>query len=115
VTGLALKSLWARKVRALTTTFALYFTHVVGLRATQVGLALSVAALVGLLVHPLDEAAQAPPAGVVPGPHLIEEEADAPPVVARPAPVDGELEQAALAHHRLDDLAHAAPPTLLPQ
>jgi hypothetical protein len=29
---------------ALTTTFALYFTHVVGLRATQVGLALSVAA-----------------------------------------------------------------------
>ena len=36
---------------ALTTTFALYFTHVVGLRATQVGLALSVAALVGLLVQ----------------------------------------------------------------
>jgi len=36
---------------ALTTTFALYFTHVVGLRPTQVGLALSVAALVGLLVQ----------------------------------------------------------------
>ena len=36
---------------ALTTTFALYFTHVIGLRATQVGLALSVAALVGLLVQ----------------------------------------------------------------
>ena len=36
---------------ALTTTFALYFTHVVGLSATQVGTALSVAALVGLLVQ----------------------------------------------------------------
>jgi MFS family permease len=36
---------------ALTTTFALYFTHVVGLRATQVGMALSAAALVGLLVQ----------------------------------------------------------------
>ncbi len=36
---------------ALMTTFALYFTHVVGLSATQVGVALSVAALVGLLVQ----------------------------------------------------------------
>ncbi|MDQ6716147.1 MAG: MFS transporter [Actinomycetota bacterium] len=36
---------------ALMTTFALYFTHVVGLSATEVGVALSVAALVGLLVQ----------------------------------------------------------------
>src|SRR5450759_204574 len=35
---------------ALVTTFALYFTRVVGLRPTQVGLALSAGALVGLLV-----------------------------------------------------------------
>lgn len=34
---------------ALTTTFALYFTHVVGLSATQVGVALSVAAAVALV------------------------------------------------------------------
>jgi MFS family permease len=36
---------------ALLTTFALYFTRVVGLRPTQVGLALSAAALAGLLVQ----------------------------------------------------------------
>ena len=36
---------------ALVTTFALYFTRVVGLRPTQVGLALSAGALVGLLVQ----------------------------------------------------------------
>jgi hypothetical protein len=36
---------------ALLTTFALYFTQVVGLRPTQVGLALSAGALVGLLVQ----------------------------------------------------------------
>lgn len=36
---------------ATVTTFALYFTRVVGLRATQVGLALSVGALVGMLVQ----------------------------------------------------------------
>ncbi len=36
---------------ALVTTFALYFTHVVGLSATEVGVALSVAAGVGLLVQ----------------------------------------------------------------
>ncbi len=34
---------------ALTTTFALYFTQVVGLTATHVGIALSVAALVGMI------------------------------------------------------------------
>src|SRR5436189_2439214 len=71
--------------------------------------------LVGLLLHPLDEPAQAPRAPVVVGPGLVEEEADAAPVVARPAAVDGELEHAPLAHDRLDDLAHAAPPALLPQ
>ena len=36
---------------ALVTTFALYFTRVVGLRPTQVGLALSAGALAGLLVQ----------------------------------------------------------------
>jgi MFS family permease len=36
---------------ALMTTFALYFTRVVGLRPTQVGLALSAGALAGLLVQ----------------------------------------------------------------
>ena len=36
---------------ALVTTFALYFTRVVGLRPTQVGLALSAGALTGLLVQ----------------------------------------------------------------
>ena len=36
---------------ALLSTFALYFTRVVGLRPTQVGLALSAGALVGLLVQ----------------------------------------------------------------
>ncbi|HEX3003792.1 MAG TPA: MFS transporter, partial [Angustibacter sp.] len=36
---------------AMMTTFALYFTHVVGLAATQVGLALSVAALCGMLAQ----------------------------------------------------------------
>ena len=36
---------------AMVTTFALYFTRVIGLRPTQVGLALSAGALVGLLVQ----------------------------------------------------------------
>src|SRR5450631_1836740 len=36
---------------ALMTTFALYFTRVVGLRPTQVGLALSAGALAGFLVQ----------------------------------------------------------------
>ena len=36
---------------ALMTTFALYFTRVVGLRPTQVGVALSAGALAGLLVQ----------------------------------------------------------------
>jgi hypothetical protein len=36
---------------ATMTTFALYFTHAIGIPATQVGLALSVAALAGLLVQ----------------------------------------------------------------
>src|SRR6476646_2655394 len=34
---------------AMMTTFALYFTHSVGIPATQVGLALSVAAVMGML------------------------------------------------------------------
>ena len=72
-------------------------------------------ALVGLLVRPLDEAAQRARAGVVPGPCLVEEEPDAPPVVAGPSTGDGELEEPTPAHDRLDRLAHAAPPALVPE
>ncbi len=72
-------------------------------------------ALLGLSSGPLDEAAQAGPARLLPRPGLVEEEPDATPVVPGSVPGRRELQQVPLPHDRVDGGGHAPPPSRLPE